>query len=73
MTYPTDTKLGRRIIARCWKVADRHGVRRRRRYTKLVRQSLLAQRWRQQSEAAQGSAPRSAKAAHHSPVVWGVS
>ena len=35
------------IIARCWKLADRHGVRLRRRYTKLVRQSLLAQRWRQ--------------------------
>lgn len=47
VTYPTDTKLCRRIIARCWKLADRHGVRLRRRYTKLVRQSLLAQRWRQ--------------------------
>jgi transposase, IS5 family len=47
VTYPTDTKLCRRIIARCWKLADRHGVRLRRRYTKMVRQSLLAQRWRQ--------------------------
>jgi IS5 family transposase len=25
VTYPTDTKLCRRIIARCWKLADRHG------------------------------------------------
>jgi IS5 family transposase len=50
VTYPTDTKLCRRIIARCWKLADRHGVRLRRRYTKLVRQSLLAQRWRQHSK-----------------------
>jgi IS5 family transposase len=47
VTYPTDTKLCRRIIERCWKLADRHGVQLRRRYAKLVRQSLLAQRWRQ--------------------------
>src|SRR6185295_17358315 len=38
VTYPTDTKLYRRIIERCWKLADRHAVQLRRRYTKLVRQ-----------------------------------
>jgi transposase, IS5 family len=47
VTYPTDTKLYRRIIERCWRLADRHGVRLRRRYRKAVRASLLAQRWRQ--------------------------
>jgi IS5 family transposase len=47
VTYPTDTKLCRRIIERCWKLADRHAVKLRRRYGKAVRQSLLAQRWRQ--------------------------
>lgn len=47
VTYPTDTKLCRTIIRRCWKLADRHGVKLRRRYGKLVHASLLAQRWRQ--------------------------
>jgi len=47
VTYPTDTKLCRRIIERCWNLADRHGVKLRRRYRKAVRASLLAQRWRQ--------------------------
>lgn len=47
VSYPTDTKLCRRIIQRCWKLADRHGLKLRRRYGKLVRRSLLAQRWRQ--------------------------
>src|SRR6187402_1467711 len=47
VTYPTDTKLCRRIIERCWKLADRHEIKLRRRYRKAVRHSLLAQRWRQ--------------------------
>jgi IS5 family transposase len=47
VTYPTDTKLCRGIIRRCWKLADRYDVKLRRRYTKAVRASLLAQRWRQ--------------------------
>jgi IS5 family transposase len=47
VSYPTDTKLCRGIIQRCWRLADRHEIKLRRRYSKLVRQSLLAQRWRQ--------------------------
>ncbi len=31
VTWPTDTKLHHKIIRRCWKLADAHGVRRRRR------------------------------------------
>lgn len=58
VTYPTDTKLCRRIIERCWKLANQHEVKLRRRYRKAVRQSLLAQRWRQhpkrQKEARRG-------------------
>jgi IS5 family transposase len=46
ITYPTDTKQYRKIIARCWKLADAHGVRLRRRYGKEVRHCLMAQRWR---------------------------
>lgn len=36
-TYPTDTKLYRKIITRCWKLADRNEVKLRRRYSKEVR------------------------------------
>jgi len=46
ITHPTDTKLAHKIIRRCWKVADRNGVKLRRRYRKAVRQCVMAQRWR---------------------------
>ena len=46
ITHPTDTKLAQQIIRRCWKVADRNGVKLRRRYRKAVRQCVMAQRWR---------------------------
>lgn len=56
ITYPTDTKLTHKIIRRCWKLADRNGVKLRRRYRKAVRQGIMAQRWRRD--------PRNRKAAH---------
>ena len=56
ITYPTDTKLYTKIIVRCWRLADRHGIRLRRRYRKEVRKCLMAQRWRKD--------PRKRKAAH---------
>jgi len=56
ITWPTDTKLYHKIIRRCWKLADAHGVRLRRRYRKEVRARLLAQRWRKD--------PRKRRAAH---------
>jgi IS5 family transposase len=46
ITYPTDTKQYRKIIARCWKLADVQGVSLRRRYRKDVRHCLMSQRWR---------------------------
>lgn len=46
ITYPTDSKLAHKIIHRCWKLADRHGVKLRRRYRKAVRYCVRAQRWR---------------------------
>ena len=46
ITYPTDTKLYRKIIGRCWKMAERNAVKLRRRYGKEVRRCLMAQRWR---------------------------
>ena len=46
ITYPVDTKQYGKIIQRCWKLADKEGVRLRRRYRKEVRACLMAQRWR---------------------------
>ena len=56
VTYPTDTKLYRKVIVRCWKLADAEAVKLRRRYSKEVRQCVLAQRGRKQA--------RTRKAAH---------
>lgn len=56
ITHPTDTKLTHKIIRRCWKLADRNGVKLRRRYRKAVRQGVMAQRWRRD--------PKKRKAAH---------
>lgn len=56
ITHPTDTKLTHKIIRRCWKLADRNGVKLRRRYRKAVRQGVMAQRWRRD--------PRKRKVAH---------
>ena len=46
MTYPLDTKQYRKIVMRCWKLADKSGVRLRRRYRKEVRACIMAQRLR---------------------------
>lgn len=56
ITHPTDTKLAHKIIRRCWKLADHHGVKLRRRYRKAVRHCVMAQRWRRD--------PKKRKAAH---------
>jgi IS5 family transposase len=56
ITHPTDTKLTHKIIRHCWKLADRNGVKLRRRYRKAVRHYVMAQRWRRD--------PRKRKAAH---------
>jgi len=46
VTYPTDTKLYRKVIVRGWKLADKEQIQLRRRYGKEVRKHLLAQRGR---------------------------
>lgn len=56
ITHPTDNKLTHKIIRRCWKLADRNGVKLRRRYRKAVRQGVMAQRWQRD--------PKKCKAAH---------
>ena len=56
ITHPTDTKLAQKIIRRCWKLADGHGVKLRRRYRKATRHYVMARRWRRD--------PKKRKAAH---------
>ena len=47
ITYPTDSKLHRKIVTQCWKIADQEGLKLRRRYSKEVRKSVLSLRgWR---------------------------
>jgi transposase, IS5 family len=46
ITHPTDTKQYRKIILRCWKLANEQGIQLRRRYSKEVRKHLISQRLR---------------------------
>ena len=66
VTYPLDTKQYRKIIIRCWKLADKNAVPLRRRYRKEVRACVMAQRLRKDPRKRQGSPPRPQEAAHHS-------
>ena len=51
ITFPTDTKLYRKIIQRLWRLADEEGVRLRRRYGKAVKKALLAIRFMRRRSA----------------------
>ena len=41
ITHPVDTKQYRKIIQACWKLADDHGVKIRRRFGKEVRKRVI--------------------------------
>ena len=53
ITHPTDTKLARKIIERCWKLADENEVKLRRRYGKEVKRRLTARRFRRKPSSAE--------------------
>jgi IS5 family transposase len=44
ITHPTGTKLAQKIVRCCWKLADRHEVKLRRRYREAMRHCVMAQR-----------------------------
>ena len=67
ITHPTDTKLARKIIQRCWKLADDQGVRLRRRYRKEVKSCLMNQRWRRTA----GQAKRARKSQRRLKTIAG--
>lgn len=46
ITYPTDTKLHRKIIKKCVSIASREGIELRQSYTRTVKKLLMEQRFR---------------------------
>ena len=46
ITYPTDDKLYKKIIKKCWKIADREGIDLRQSYTRTVKKLSHQQRFK---------------------------
>lgn len=46
ITYPTDDKLCKKIINKCWKIADKEGVYLRQSYTRTVKKLSYQQRFK---------------------------
>lgn len=47
ITYPTDTKLQKKIIEKCRKIADKEGIVLRQSYKRILKQLMIDQRFRQ--------------------------
>ena len=45
VTYPTDDKLYRKVIGRCWKLVEQHGIELRRSYKREMKKRLLELRF----------------------------
>jgi len=46
ITFPTDTKLHKKIIERCWKIAEKEGIILRQSYARVLGQLMIDQRHR---------------------------
>ncbi len=46
ITFPTDDKLAKKIIRRCWKIADRNSLELRQSYTRILKDLSYDQRFR---------------------------
>ena len=46
ITYPTDDKLYKKIIKKCWKIADKEGIDLRQSYTRIVKKLSHQQRFK---------------------------
>ena len=46
ITFPTDDKLAKKIIKRCWKMADRNGLELRQSYRRILKELSYDQRFR---------------------------
>lgn len=47
ITFPTDTKLQKRIIEKCRKIAEKEGIELRQSYKRILKQLMIDQRFRQ--------------------------
>lgn len=47
ITYPTDSKLHKKIIEGCLKIAEKEDIKLRQRYTRIVKQLMIDQRFRE--------------------------
>ncbi len=61
ITYPTDDKLYKKIIAKCWKIADKEGVDLRQSYVRVVKKTSQIQRFRHTKNGAKEARKASKK------------
>ena len=47
ITFPTDTKLQKKIIEKCWAIAEREGIELRQSYKRTLKQLMIDQRFRE--------------------------
>ena len=47
ITYPTDAKLRKKIIERCWDIAGKEGIKLRQSYRRTLKQLMIDQRFRE--------------------------
>ena len=52
ITYPTDDKLYKKIIKRCWKIADEEAIDLRQSYSRVIKRLSYAQRFKKQKNGA---------------------
>lgn len=61
ITYPTDDKLYKKIIAKCWKIADTEGIDLRQSYTRTVKKLSQVQRFKSRKAGAKDARRASKK------------
>lgn len=47
ITYPTDAKLRKKIIEKCWRIAEQEGIKLRQSYRRTLKQLMIDQRFRE--------------------------
>ena len=55
ITYPTDDKLYKKIIKRCWKIADEEAIDLRQSYSRVIKRLSYAHRFKKRKNGARGA------------------
>ncbi len=66
ITFPTDTKLQKKIIEKCRNIAKTEGITLRQSYARILKQLMIDQRFRGTSQAKEKSESSSQKNTYHS-------